>query len=76
MIASVSRLFGVERTFERPREGLVERLRLADRRRPRTGTVRPIAVTRDLRSNARTLPGINCGTFQTDNAAQGSSLTA
>jgi len=32
--------------------------------------------TRDLRSNARTLPGINCGTFQTDNAAQGSSLTA
>jgi len=32
MIASVSPLFGTERTFERPREGLVERLWLADYR--------------------------------------------
>jgi hypothetical protein len=30
MIASVIPLFGAERTFERPREGLIERLCLAD----------------------------------------------
>jgi hypothetical protein len=29
MIASVIPLFGAERTFERPREGLIERLCLA-----------------------------------------------
>jgi hypothetical protein len=36
----------------------------------------PTAVTRDLSSNVRTLLGISCGTFQTDNPAKGPSLSA
>lgn len=54
MIASVSPLFGAERTFERPSEGLLERLWLAEPGPTTIGSDRPSDIFRAIaRSPAR-----------------------